>query len=413
MSLRRTLKLFSAAFAGCLFLGCATYQGKVEKSREEIRAGQFDSAIDQLKLLAEKENDDQLVYLLDYGVALQLAGKYKESADAFNKADKLSEVQDYHSISRIAGSLVLNEEMVQYKGEDYEKVLINAENAVNYIMLKDPDAALVEVRRLNEKLYKYKTEAKKDLGQNFFAVYLSALIWEGNQNYDDAYIAFEDAYKIKPNFEWIGKDLIRAAKKARRDDSYKKWKKEFPNVVEDKNWYDKNFGELVVIYQQGWGPRKNFHPASHRVPKLYPSSSWTHRIKVNVDQSQTVSSYEAFDVTDQAMKTLNDQYDALIAKRVGGVVAKAVVADQIRQKNALLGDLTWIALNVADRADLRHWSTLPESFQVARLYLPAGKHKFSIQGISSYGDLTGENVSDVEVEIRPGKKTFYAWRSLK
>ena len=46
-----------------------------------------------------------------------------------------------------------------------------------------------------------------------------------------------------------------------------------------------------------------------------------------------------YSVTDVAMKVLNDEYNSIVAQRVAGVAAKAVVADQIRQKNKALGKL--------------------------------------------------------------------------
>src|SRR6185437_17144536 len=92
-----------------------------------------------------------------------------------------------------------------------------------------------------------------------------------------------------------------------------------------------------------------------------------------------------YNVNDVAIKTLDDEYAGLVAKRLAGVATKAVIADQIAQKNKLLGELTWIGLNVADRADLRQWSTLPETFQVARALLPGGHYKVSVQGLGSAG----------------------------
>ncbi|MEV9402396.1 hypothetical protein AB0170_27160, partial [Klebsiella pneumoniae] len=92
------------------------------------------------------------------------------------------------------------------------------------------DEALVETRRMNEKYNLLNTEDRKTFEKNVFGKYLSALIWEANQNWDDAYIAFEEAYKLDPNIPTLPKDLIRIAKKSRRMESYQKWKKQFPQV---------------------------------------------------------------------------------------------------------------------------------------------------------------------------------------
>jgi hypothetical protein len=98
---------------------------------------------------------------------------------------------------------------------------------------------------------------------------------------------------------------------------------------------------------------------------------------------------------------------------VAGIATKAVVADQIRQKNELLGTLAWVALNVADRADLRQWSTLPEGFQIARIPVKAGRYKVRAVGLDGGGNTAGEESPAREIEVKPGKKAFLSWRSVR
>ncbi len=155
---------------------CATYQSKLGGFTTSLRQGKAAEAASEIKEKAFADSDDQVVYLFEYGTAAQIARNYKDSNTAFLKAEDLTEVKDYHSLSRVTGSLLLNEGMVQYKGDDFEKVLINAFLAINFLMMGDPEAAQVETRKLNDKLYKYKFEAKKNYQQNPFAFYLSAMI---------------------------------------------------------------------------------------------------------------------------------------------------------------------------------------------------------------------------------------------
>ena len=236
----------------CLLLaGCATYQSKVFKSRQLVESGQISEATSQLKVLADQEGDDQLIYVLDYATLLQYAGDFKESNQYFFKALKLIDQFDYQSVSRVSGSLLFNEEMVQYKGDTFEKIFVNAFLALNFLELNDLDSALVETRRINQKYQTYRQEEKKNFEMNSFATYLSAMIWEADGKYDDAYIAYKDAYKIDKNIGTIDDDLVRTAKKSQRMDDYKKLKAEFSQVKEDPSWYDKSQGEVIVIFQNG------------------------------------------------------------------------------------------------------------------------------------------------------------------
>lgn len=393
--------------------GCATHQVAVGVARSGMANGHYDQAVKSLQPLAEKPGDDQLVYLLEYGTALQLAGQYKESNNAFQKADKISAISDYHSISRVTGSLLFSESMVQYKGEHYEKVLINAFSAINYLMLGELDEAVVEARRLNEKLIKYKNDAGLPYEQNSFARYLSAMVWESSGKWDDAYIDYEESYKLNPGTIQLREDLIRLAKKSKRMDALKKWEKEFPEVVWRKEWDEKSFGEIILIYQQGWGPVKRPNPQDFTFPMLFPTSSVTKRANLLVGGYHPSMTSDVYNVSEVTIKTFNDQIGELIAKRLAAHAVKAVVADQIRQKNEGLGNLAYVLMRISDQADTRHWSTLPESLQVARIRVPAGTYTVSVEGLNYEGKPSGENMPEVKVTVKPKKFSFINWRSVR
>lgn len=393
-----------------VFVSCATYQSKVSGPRTMLKNGQISEALEKFKELADTEDRDQLVHVMDYAMALQIAGQYKESAQQFNRADKMVDLNDYHSVTNVVGATLGGEEAIQYKGESYEKFLINTMNAINYLMMGEYDDALVEARRINDKLSKMKMDGRQPYELSPFARYLAGVLWEAQHKYDDAYIEYEGSYKLDATNPLLPGDLIRSAKLARRNDAYKEWKSEFPKQAENPAWYDKNKGELIIIYQQGWGPEKRARQ-QYRFPELYPVPSQTHSASVIVDQ-HTDRTQVVYNIEKVSIETLEKDFGALVARRVGGIAAKAVVADQLRQKNQLLGDLAWIAMNVADRADLRQWSTLPATIQMARIVLPPGQYKVTLQGLDYSGSPTSDSLSDKAIVIRPGQKTFVNWRSL-
>jgi hypothetical protein len=392
-------------------VGCATYQTKVDGARKALWLNNSGEAVKILQPLAEEDGKDQLVYLFDYATALQAAGQYKESNKAFLLAERLADLKNYHSVSKITESLILNEEMVQYKGDDFEKLMINVMAALNFLMLGDHENALVEIRALNDKLEYYRIEEKRQYEQNTMALYLSGLMWEDDRNYDSAYINYEKAYNRDPHISLLREDLVRLARLADRPDAYEKWSKLF-GLQFKPEWKNKNLGEVVFIYQQGWGPRKYPRPESPRFPKLFAQPNVTKSARFEVVGGPTMVTQSIYSVQDVAIKTLDDGYAALVAKRLAGIAAKAVVSNQVAKKDQNLGALLNFALNAADRADLRQWSTLPETFQVARVYLPAGVHKISAQGLSSAGNPTDEKYGEREIEIRPNRKTFVFWRSF-
>ncbi len=413
--LKKVLKL--SLLAVCFVTAsCASYQTKVFKARGLVETGQFQAASTELKVLADTPSDDQLIYTLDYATLLQYESKIPESNIYFMKALKLIDQFDYQSVSRVAGSLLFSEEVVQYKGDTFEKIFVNAYLALNFLEMNDLDSALVETRRINEKYLLYRQEEKKKFELNSFAKYISALIWEADRKYDDAFLAYKEAYGIDENITGIEEDLIRSAKKSQRLDEYKKYKAQFPSVQEDPSWYDPKFSEVVVIFQNGWGARKDYNPRSPRFPILrsIPMEARSASITLDrVDKPDSPSfarSKFIYSVDDAAIRTLLEDQGSLMARRLGGIVAKEVAADQIRQKHELLGLVAQIAMHASDRADLRQWSFLPKEFQIVRLRVKPGKYKMKISAQNKYsGDQTG-NSTEKEIELKPGHTKFFNYR---
>jgi hypothetical protein len=396
-----------------LSLGCSTYQSKVNAPRNQLKNGQFAEAITSFKALAEKPSDDQLIYLLDYATALQVAGQFKESNQIYLKADKLADLQNYYSISRLTMATLGGEEMTQYKGDSFEIVLINAMLALNYISLNEPDDAMVEVRRLNEKINKIRLDGRENYEQNPFAHYLMGLLYEMDRKFDDAYIAYDESYKLSDGNQSLGADLLRSAKISKRSDAYNKWKTAFPEIKEDPAWTDKKSGELVILVEQGWGPEKIFMRGDYKFPDLRPVHSVTDHAAVIIDGQQKGFTHTLYDIERVAMHTLKEDQGWLIARRVASRIGKAVVADQVRQKNQALGNILELAMVISDRADLRQWSTLPQTIQMNRTWLKSGKYKVKLNGMTGSDLPSGESMDEREIEIKPGKKTILVWRTLK
>ncbi|MES2801176.1 MAG: hypothetical protein V4654_01680 [Bdellovibrionota bacterium] len=407
-----------------MLAGCASFLSQSEETKSLLRQGQLTQALKELKEKSQAEGKDQLMHMLDYAMALQISGDYRGSANAFIKADQLLEQKNYHSISQVVGATLGAEEMIQYKGESYEKFLLNSMNAINYLMLGDFDAALVECRRINSKILSFKMEGREAYELSPFASYLSAIIWESQKKYDDAYIEYEAAYKLDPTIAGLGGDLIRSARLAGRDQALDKWKKEFKSdrqALDEESNGRKN-GEVVVIFQQGFGAKKVPRQDESRFPTLQTEFLKTNIAQVEITPlessggkiyTQVNKSRMVYDVDRMAMITLDKDYSSLVARRIGGIAAKAVMSDQIRQKNEFLGSVAWIAMNLADRADLRQWSTLPSKIQMARVFLKPGKYDIKVLGLDSADLPTADVMPNQVIEIKSGKKVFVNFRSLR
>jgi hypothetical protein len=407
-----------------LFAACATYQDKIQPGFDLARNGQINEAVTHFeKLTQDADSRDRLAYLLEYATVLQMAGRYQESSKVFIEADKLSEQLDYISVSQGAMSALSSEEMIQYKGESFEKIMINAMNALNYIALNDFDSALVEVRRIDEKIKKFQRDNREDYEFNPFGTYLSGMLYESMRNWDDAYIAYLKTAKISNvNNPFLLHDLNRMARLAGRTEQLKKEGLFQENLAVTQLNSDscspiKSCGRLNVIFLQGWGPVKKPSPSNPRYPALFRRSSLTKVLSMQFESNITqhrpsVKTQSVYNVQEAAIQTLIADQNALMMRRLVGSVAKEVMADQIRQKDEFLGFIARLLMHLSDRADLRQWALLPETIQVAKVDLPAGDWNLQLTGLNAHLEMS-ENFETKKVKILPGKTQFIVLRSQK
>lgn len=112
-------------------------------------------------------------------------------------------------------------------------------------------------------------------------------------------------------------------------------------------------------------------------------------------------------------------YSKTIARAVGRYVIAKTVTDQIRQQeskdNNTLSILTNSFLNITnsllEKADKRSWRTLPETINMAKIYLPEGEHTLNIKYLSS--TKTTVYSEKIKVDIKRNKKTFVITKSFK
>lgn len=390
--------------------GCATYQTKVAPARQFLQEKNCSQALQQLEPLANKADGDQLVYLMDYGSALQICEDPKKSTEIFLKAEQLSEQNDYHSASRVTGATLLNEEMIQYKGDTFEKLFLNVSLAINFIQQGQTDSALVEVRKMNQKFVKLSGEEKKPYELNSFSKYLSALIWELDKKYDDACIDYKDAYNLDPKYRQVALDLMRSCYRAGRTSDFEKFAQQIGATADEKSWAQKKKSpEIIFIFLQGWGPRKV--PRDSISARLQPVYSQTQKIQVSIGDEKYISS-AVYNVSDAAIRTLENDYSSLVARRVGSRVAKEVVADQLRQKDSALGAAAWLLMVASERADLRQWSTLPETIHILRIPVKAGEYNLKVEGLGYNNNVTEEFAESV-LNIKSGEQKIKIIRSVK
>ena len=98
---------------------------------------------------------NRLLYYMDRGMLLHLAGSYEASNQSLELAKKTAEALWTESIGAHAASWATTDNALPYQGEDFEKVMLHLVAALNYLAMGKISQAEVEARQITAKLELY------------------------------------------------------------------------------------------------------------------------------------------------------------------------------------------------------------------------------------------------------------------
>jgi len=261
------------ALLGCVAAGCG--QGQMVETTAQIRqhllAQDYPGALATLHQSKESgfKEQDRVVYWMNEGMILHLMGQYDTSTKALHKAEDRAKELYTKSVSKAIGAAFTSDATKDYAGEDYENVLINVIKALNFLGAGKTGGALVEARKINQKLKLYDTryERQNVYNQDAFAHWLMGLLFEMEGSHEDARIAFTKAmmvyrgafaknYGIKPP-PYVAEDAVRASLLSNARDIADKLRQEFGAGLGQSAAALKKSGEVVLVHLNGEGPTKS------------------------------------------------------------------------------------------------------------------------------------------------------------
>lgn len=246
-------------------ISCATYYQLNYEFNQHYENGELETASKLLDHNKKQGKDkSRFLYFVNQGLVNCQLGNYEESNEWFEKAFLFGE--DYQkNYANIAASFLVNPNTVTYPGEDHEHLLLHYYKAINFLKLSDYEAALVECRRLNNRLqalsdkYRFDNKYKRDA----FIHNLMGIIYEASGDVNNAFIAYRNSYDIyKEDYmnqfsvnvpEQLKQDLLRTAYLNGFFTELDFYEREF-DVKYDKNTHVSE--ELVFFWHNGLGPFK-------------------------------------------------------------------------------------------------------------------------------------------------------------
>lgn len=393
-------------------------QGSSEKRDEAL-------ALYEKNVTADR---DRLVRLMDEGILHRVKGDYKKSNEVFFEAAKIISMNGYLSLSDEAVSVIGDETLTTYQGEDFEKVLVHLYLALNFMALRDFDAALVEHRRVNEILYQMISEGRRPYELNEFARYLGGSLFENDRDFNNARVSYAKVQEaLKKNgilFEPLVLDLIRMERVIGELASFREREKlDERRVKQGLTSLEQKQGALIVLLESGRAPVKKSTRETHQVKRSGGGlTSFVLPMSVFEKQPSRIQSLEVVvggqrattqtlhDIESVAIQHLKDRMGRKLAKAMARAATRVAVGATIgaATKNSDFGIIAAALLLAAQDADTRSWSLLPAKLQVAKVFLKAGNYTATLRHLDRSGQVVTEESHDIE--IRPSRASYLQTR---
>lgn len=254
--MKKIIQMASVVLIIAAFVSCSSrnYDQEMKVSEDKFYKGEYLDAARLLLPNVNKAGKDSLLFMMECGTMLNAGGDYTTSNKLMLEAGKIAKVIPV-SITQQAASFLTNDTNTNYRGEDFEKVLVHVYAGINFLMLKEYDDARVEFMAVNNELSKIKTEnGEARYKQNLMAKYLTAIAFEivgyrdnDTKDLEFAYIEYKQIYALDPEIAMVKDDLLRLSKRLGYDDEFQEWQSTFSKTYKE----EPNTGELISIFQNG------------------------------------------------------------------------------------------------------------------------------------------------------------------
>lgn len=446
MSFRHFIKFSFLALFVIFLTGCFSYYKRNIKLMNAFEQKNFTKAEDILTNKKwEKRKRNILLYYLNKGTVLHMLGKYKESNEYFQKADFY--IEDYHKNYAVkALTFITNPSIEPYGGENYEKILLHYYSTLNYLKQGQPDEALIECKRMLLVMDNISTYYKKNnkYNRDAFTHLLLGLIYDAQKNYENAFIAYRNAYEVyKEDYKpLLGTDIPEQLKKDLLRTAY------LNGSYSDLELYEKEFGfkhdraavaqsSVVCFWNNGLCPIKEQNSITFIISNngngtvLFSNLELGLNIPFYVgDDQNQINDLVALQVIrvsfpkfisrppiymNATLKTASDARTMELAENIDVIAhrslkdrmlkelgetllrfaVKKVAEMQTSKNNKDLGTALNIVNSITEQADTRNWQLLPYSINYSRLTLQPGKNTVIMEAKGNAASLTDSVIINV------------------
>ncbi len=430
--MKQVLALSVSSF---LLIGCATMRTSHSEYSQQVALGDYKKAAEVAraqKSEGEDIDDANLLPTMEAGNSYLYAKEYKESVGMLDEAEKILQ---YHRAQVLAGSaadylakILLTDAAVDYQGTITEAILLNTYKSLNYMMLNDMQSARVELNRAIDRQRRAKETYAELIGKqkeaiaekesesggsstskslnnpevnniisanysnlkdfkaypdfvNPFTTYLAGLFFMIEGDYSKSSPLLKEAYGMVPENGTIASDFAMVE-----------------NALSGRPIRDKY---VWVIYENGLGPTKEELKINIPVflvsndvaytgialPKMKNGTPATVDLKVYQNSKVVASTQEVADLNRVIHTEFEYTYSDVLQRAILSAAVKTYIQYEANRVSPWAGLAATIYQAASTSADIRMWSSLPQSFQVTKILKPensklelkAGLHTMNVE----------------------------------
>ena len=425
------IPLCLTCFAVVVISGCASMSAKKELSAFNTlySSGQYlDAANLELKEKGDEKSDpSHLLQMLQAGAALRYARKYPQSTELFDECEDVIKYFNEQLFTNDVGSAIVsvlvNDASLDYRGEEYDGVMVNTYKALNFWKIGKNDLARIEFNRaldrqrrakerfaeeiskMNEEISKEQIEENRKAEQNKapkmdidkavnnpeidnilkkkysnlyafkaypdfinpFTTYMAGLFFLSEGDYAKAATLLKETYGMVEENPVVADDFATVEKilDRKRAEGYYTW----------------------IIFENGLGPEKEefrvdlpiffvtdrVKYAGIALPKLkFRSQAFPYLVVRNAGKETAKT--RALASMDRVIQTeFKMRYPLIVTRAVISMLMKTYTQYLAQKHFGNIGGLLAAVYQLATTAaDIRMWTALPKEFQVAKIVTPEG-----------------------------------------
>lgn len=412
----RSLAVLSCATALSL-ASCTTYTERTQVAMGHFEAGRLEEA--RAEFEDADTTDSTFLGSAESGTVALVQGDWPGARGHLeNAALFVREVEDRALVSatELGESLVsfaINDSVKTYEGEGYERVMLHVLLAMTYMAEGSTEGVWVEAKRANRLLESEETLYEKRYAAGGMGHLLSAVAYELVGEPADAYIDYKRMHEKGVGLDLAGRALVRLGTQLRRDDELPQWVERYGPDVERPD----GAASVVLLAGLGLAPYKVESGFSIPLPDgvvRWVVPSYVRRSQpitslnlVELGGGTRVGSAMVEDLGAVAKENLDDRIAWLAAKAAVRSALKFSLNKHLSDEHGAWGWIAgWLFTAATERADLRSWLTLPDTWHGARMFLAPGQHELAVEAPGA------ETVRLGTYELEPGETMIVLVRTV-